>query len=129
MTTLNEHEHILGQLINEDKSHFMLQSYTFNITKHRIKRLIGFKQKQGPITYLGCPLFVGRARNIYFSDFVNKVVARITGWQTKQLSYGGNAILTKHVLQALPIRLISAVTPPKTILKQIQMVMADFFWG
>ena len=41
----------------------------------------------------------------------------------------GKAILTKRVLQAIPIHLLSAVTPPTTILKQIQMLMADFFWG
>lgn len=101
----------------------MLHSNAFTSIRDRIKRLTCFKQKQGPITYLGCPLFAGRPRNNYFSDLVCKVGGRITGWQTKQLSYGGKAILTKHVLQALPIHLFSTVTPPKT------MLMADFFWG
>ena len=127
MNTLKEYENTSGQLINGDKSHFMLHSNAFTSTRDRINRLAGFKH--GPITYLGCPLFAGRPRNNYFSDLVCKVGGRITGWQTKQLSYGGKAILTKHVLQALPIHLLSAVTPPKTILKQIQMLMADFFWG
>ena len=129
MNTLKEYEKISGQLINGDKSHFMLHSSAFNSTRDRIKRLTGFKQNQGPITYLGCPLFVGRPRNVYFSDLINKVVSRITGWQTKQLSYGGKAVLSKHVLQALPIHLLSAVIPPKTIIRQIQMLIADFFWG
>ena len=79
VTTLKEYEHTLGQLINGDKSHFILHSNAFNSTRYRINRLTGFKQKQGPITYLGCPLFVGRPRNVYFSDLVNKVVGRITG--------------------------------------------------
>ena len=47
----------------------------------------------------------------------------------KQLSYGGKVVLSKHVLQALPIHLLSAVIPPKTIIRQIQMLIADFFWG
>ena len=98
INTLNEYENTSGQLINGYKSHFMLNSNAFTSTRDRIKRLTGFKKKQGPITYLGCPLFVGRPRNNYFSDLVSKVVGRITGWQTKQLSYGGNVILTKHVL-------------------------------
>ena len=78
MKTLKEYEETSGQLIIEDKSHFMLHSNAFNSTRDRIKRLIGFKQKQGPLTYLGCPSFVGSPRNIYFSDLVNKVVCRIT---------------------------------------------------
>ena len=72
-----------------------------SIVQDRIKRLNGFKQKQGPINYLGFPLFVERPRNIYFSNLASKVVGRITGWQTKQLCDGGKEVLTKHVLQAL----------------------------
>ena len=129
MDTLKKYENISGQLINGDKSHFLIHPNAFNSTRDRIKRLTGFKQKQGPITYLGCPLFVGRPRNAYFSNLINKVISRITGWQTKQLSFGGKAVLSKHVLQALPIHLLTAVTPPNTIIKQIQMLIADFFWG
>ena len=98
MNTLKEHENTSGQLINGEKSNFVLHSNAFNSTRDRIKRLTGFKQMQGPITYLGCPLFVGTPRNIYFSDLVNKVFGRITGWKTKQLSYGGKTVLIDHVL-------------------------------
>ncbi|KAK4706801.1 hypothetical protein R3W88_033633 [Solanum pinnatisectum] len=129
MQTLNDYEETSGQLVNKDKSHFMIHSSTFNNTRNRIKKATGYRQKEGIITYLGCPLFVGRPRIIYFSDLINKVLTRITGWQTKILSYGGKAILIKHVLQSLPIHLLSAVTPPVTVLKQIQGIIADFFWG
>ena len=107
----------------------MLQSDAFNSTRDRIKRLIGFKQKQGPINYLGSLLFVGRPRNIYFSDLVNKLIYRITGWQTKQLSYGGKEILTIHVLQAVHIDLLYVVTPPATVLRKIPGLIANFSWG
>ncbi|XP_049364529.1 uncharacterized protein LOC125829336 [Solanum verrucosum] len=129
MHTLNIYEETSGQLVNKDKSHFMVHSNAFNSTKDRIKRVTGFKQKEGHITYLGCPLYIGRPRIIYFSDLINKVVNRITGWKAKILSYGGRKTLVKHVLQSLPIHLISAIYPPSTIIKQIQNLMADFFWG
>ena len=51
MNTLKEYKNTYGQLINRDKSHFMLHSNAFTSTRDRIKRLTGFKQKQGPITY------------------------------------------------------------------------------
>ena len=111
MSMLREYEHNSGQLINGDKSHFMLCSNAFNSTSDRIKRLTSFKQKQGPISYLGCSLFVGSPRNIYFPDLLNNIVGRITDWKTKKLSYGGKAVLTKHLLPSLPI----------------QMLMDDFF--
>ncbi|XP_015159877.1 uncharacterized protein [Solanum tuberosum] len=129
MYTLNIYEETSGQLVNKDKSHFMVHSNAFNSTRDRIKRITGFKQKEGPITYLGCPLYIGRPRITYFSDLINKVVNRITGWKTKILSYGGRNTLVKHVLQSLPIHLVSAISPPSTVIKQIQNLMADFFWG
>lgn len=66
---------------------------------------------------------------IYFSDMVSKVTARISGWQSKILSFGGKTTLIKHVLQSLPIHLLSAVSPLSTTLNQIQSLMTDFFWG
>ncbi|KAK4706459.1 hypothetical protein R3W88_033984 [Solanum pinnatisectum] len=129
MQTLNAYEESSGQLVNKEKSHFMIHSSTFTSTRDRIKRITDYEPKEGVTTYLGCPLFAGRPRIIYFSDLINKVLHRIIGWQVKILSYGGKAILIKHILQSLLIHLLSAVTPPVTILKQIQGIIADFVWG
>ncbi|XP_055824484.1 uncharacterized protein LOC129893019 [Solanum dulcamara] len=112
MDTLHTYESTSGQLINRDKSHFMIPSNAFNSTVRRIKQVTGFRQKNSPITYLGCPLYIGRQKLIYYSDLIAKVVARITGWQAKILNYGGRATLVKHVIQALPIHLLSASSPP-----------------
>ncbi|XP_055802634.1 uncharacterized protein LOC129871697 [Solanum dulcamara] len=129
METLHTYEHALGQLINRDKSNFMVPSNAFNSTIRRIKKVTGFKQKDSPITYLGCPLYIGRQRIIYYSELIAKVVARIAGWQAKLISYGGRITLIKHVIQALPIHLLSASSPPATTIKQIQSITANFFWG
>ena len=51
----------------------MQHSNAFNSTRERIKRLTSFNQKQGPITYIGCPLFFCRPSNIYFSDLLHNV--------------------------------------------------------
>ncbi|KAK4706326.1 hypothetical protein R3W88_034116 [Solanum pinnatisectum] len=129
MHTLATYERVSGQLINKTKSHFFLHSNAFRTTCDRIRKYTGFQQKETPISYLGCPLFFGRPKNIYFSNIINKVVNKITGWQSKMLSYGGKATLVKYVLQSLPIHILSATTPHSTIIMQIQQIMADFFWG
>lgn len=110
MHTLKTYEERFGKLINGDKSHFMVHYNAFNNTIDRIIRYTGLTQKLCPLIYLGCPLSIGRPRMIYFFDLVNKIVCRITSWQMKQLSYGGRAIRVKHVLQVLPIKLLSVVT-------------------
>lgn len=69
----------------------------------RFKTITGFTHKGSSITYLGCPLYIERPRIIYFTGIVAKVIARIKGWMTKMLIYGGRVTLVKSVLQALPI--------------------------
>lgn len=64
---------------------------------------------------------------IYFSDLASKVVARIVGWQSKILSFGGKAILFMHVLQSLPTHLLSTISSYSTTINQILSLMADFF--
>uniref|UniRef100_M1E0C2 RNase H family protein n=1 Tax=Solanum tuberosum TaxID=4113 RepID=M1E0C2_SOLTU len=66
---------------------------------------------------------------IYFSELISKVVNRVAGWQSKLLSFGGKVTLIKHVLQSLPIHILAATSTPSTVMKQIQGIMADFFWG
>ncbi|KAK6803130.1 hypothetical protein RDI58_000914 [Solanum bulbocastanum] len=129
MQTLATYERVSGQLVNKAKSHFLLHPNAFRTTSDRIRKSTGFHQKQAPITYLGCPLFIGRPKLIYFSELINKIVNRVTGWQSRILSYGGKATLIKHVLQSLPIHILSAISPPSSTIKQIQDIMADFFWG
>lgn len=64
--TLKSYEEVSGQMENKDKSHFMIHFNAFNNTRDRIQRVTGFKQKEGPITYLGCPLFIGKPKIILF---------------------------------------------------------------
>lgn len=66
---------------------------------------------------------------IYFNTMVSKVASRMQGWQGKMLSFGGKAVLIKSVLQALPLHLLSVLHPLKTVLHQIEKIIANFFWG
>ncbi|XP_055830840.1 uncharacterized protein LOC129899857 [Solanum dulcamara] len=129
MKTMQLYEHTSGQLINKEKSQCMIPLNTDPAIIEKVTSITGFKSTHGPITYLGCPLYIGGQRIIYFTSMVSKVISRIRGWQTKILSYGGRVILIKSVLQSLPIHLLSAITPTVTTLKQITRLMADFFWG
>ncbi|KAK6780085.1 hypothetical protein RDI58_022269 [Solanum bulbocastanum] len=129
MHTLKTYERISGQLVNRAKSHFFLHSNAFKTTCDRIRKYTGFYHKEALISYLRCPIFLGMPKIVHFSDIINKVVNRITGWQPRMLSYEGKVVLIKHVLQSLPIHILSATTPPSTTIKQIQQIMADFFWG
>ena len=56
MKTLATYESVSDQLINKDKSHFMVPSNAPREVINVIGEITGFTQKNSPITYLGCPL-------------------------------------------------------------------------
>ena len=128
MKTIEEYEGVSGQQVNKEKSFFMVNSNTNHVIIDNIERATGFDRKESPINYLGCPLYIGRQRIIYYSGVVEKVIKRVLGWQAKILNFGGKATLVKHVLQSIPVHTLAAISPPKTTLKCIKKVIADFLW-
>ncbi|KAK6782011.1 hypothetical protein RDI58_019807 [Solanum bulbocastanum] len=129
MSILEDYEHTSDQLINKEKSHFMIPSNTSQSIIYRIQEVTGFSKKDSPITYLGCPLYIGRQRIIYYSQLVDKVSKKICGWQARILSFGGRITLIKHALLSMPIHIMAAVAPPSTTIKYIESIIAEFFWG
>ncbi|KAK6789624.1 hypothetical protein RDI58_013424 [Solanum bulbocastanum] len=72
-----------------------------------------------PITNLGCPLYIGRQRIIYYSHLVEKASKKVCGWQERLLSFGSKITMIKHAFQSIPIHTMAAVSPPNTIIKYI----------
>jgi len=79
MKTLGTYEAVSDQLINKSKSHFMIPANTPPDIISIIQEITGFSQKTSPISYLGCPLYIGGQRIIYYSELVAKVVKKISG--------------------------------------------------
>ncbi|KAL0402304.1 UNVERIFIED_CONTAM: hypothetical protein Slati_4260300 [Sesamum latifolium] len=50
-------------------------------------------------------------------------------WRTKLLSQAGRTILLKTVLQAIPAYVMSVFCTPDTLFREIESMMADFFWN
>ncbi|XP_060212295.1 uncharacterized protein LOC132639929 [Lycium barbarum] len=55
--------------------------------------------------------------------------AVLSSWTGKLLSIGGRPTLIKHVLQSMPIHLLSACDPHDGVLAQIHRLVANFFWS
>uniref|UniRef100_A0A1U7WDE5 Uncharacterized protein LOC104227439 n=1 Tax=Nicotiana sylvestris TaxID=4096 RepID=A0A1U7WDE5_NICSY len=54
---------------------------------------------------------------------------KMQSWQGKLLSVGGRAVLISHVLQSMPMHLLSAVNPPKYVINRLHKLFAQFFWS
>ncbi|XP_070027770.1 uncharacterized protein [Nicotiana sylvestris] len=129
MKQIGNYEDRSGQLVNRDKTVFLTAPKTSANIINRIRQCSGFMDKNFPLNYLGCPLYVGRKRTEYFDILLSKIVKRLNGWKDKLLSYGGKIVLIKGVLQSLPINTLSTMSPPKATFKLIEKYFANFLLG
>ncbi|XP_043696659.1 protein ACTIVITY OF BC1 COMPLEX KINASE 1, chloroplastic-like [Telopea speciosissima] len=89
----------------------------------------GFARKELPITYLGAPLYAGRLKYFFSDDLIGKIRNKVAGWKGKLLFGGGRVTLVKHVLTSIPIHILATLELPKTVLRRIYSIFADFLWG
>ncbi|XP_027183778.1 uncharacterized protein LOC113782066 [Coffea eugenioides] len=129
MRVLNMYQHSFGQMLNAQKSGYLVHSSLSSARRKVIKRITGFSRQTFPTGYLGFPLYVSRCKTTYFAEVCQKVLEKILSWKTKFLSSGGRLILIKHVLFAIPLHLLSAAVMPKAVFRVIERACANFLWG
>lgn len=127
MKVLKEYQDASRQKVNKNKINFYTHGSSNRRSIRRCKRLTGYKHGEFPFTYLGCPIFTGRKKVVYFTDLATKILNKAGGWQGKMLSLGGRAVIIKHILQSQSLHLLAALIPPKTVIKQIKMYFSNFF--
>ncbi|XP_016492209.2 uncharacterized protein LOC107811732 [Nicotiana tabacum] len=127
MKEVRKYEAISGQMVKQDKSFFLTDPKVSPSRINRIRTTTGFLNKEFPFTYLGCPIFVGRKRIVYFDGLVAKIVMKLNGWKGKLLSYGDKLTLVKHILQAIPTYTLAAMNPPKATYRTLEKYFANFF--
>lgn len=71
----------------------------------------------------------GEEKSLFSQPFLAKIRAKFNVWNVSLLYQGGRLTIIKSVLSAMPIYLIQVLNPPKTVLKQIDKIIAKFFWG
>ncbi|KAL0439633.1 UNVERIFIED_CONTAM: hypothetical protein Slati_2446300 [Sesamum latifolium] len=122
---LRSYENMSGQKINYAKS--VIPGKKASLIAQRIKAITGFTMKALPINYFGAPLYKGNKRKSLYVDLIDKVRAKIAGWECCYLSYGGGLQLIKTVLASIPIYLLQVLNPPVGTLQKIEQLFAKFF--
>ena len=60
---------------------------------------------------------------------LSKMQDKIRKWTFRSLNLAGRLVLTKPVLQSIPVFMLSALPAPKGVLQQFRNVQRDFLWG
>uniref|UniRef100_A0A0V0I3A2 Putative ovule protein n=1 Tax=Solanum chacoense TaxID=4108 RepID=A0A0V0I3A2_SOLCH len=82
-----------------------------------------------PLKYLGCPITHLRKRKELYTDLFDRVRGKLQAWKGKMPSFGGKEVLLTRVLQSIPIFVLSVITPPKCVIKELHKIFAKFFWS
>ena len=81
-----------------------------------------------PIWYLGLPLIERRLRTLDWQPILEKVEARLGGWQARLLSRSGRLVLLKAFLSAIPIYFMSVFRMPVGVRRRLEGAIQLFFW-
>ncbi|XP_058071016.1 uncharacterized protein LOC131220059 [Magnolia sinica] len=118
-----------GQKVNQRKSSFYC-SHKLSVARvWSHDHLLSFRRSTALFSYLGVPLVKGRIRCSQFSPLVAKVATKLHGWSSKILSQAGRLALIAYVLSGIPVHTLAAMVVPKKVLKDLEGMFANFFWG
>nr|GEZ77646.1 RNA-directed DNA polymerase, eukaryota [Tanacetum cinerariifolium] len=82
-----------------------------------------------PFTYLGTKVGENMSRKEAWKEVVDKVLSRLSKWNTKTLSIGGRFTLLKYVLGYMPIFHMLIFKVPSYVLKTLESIRSQFFNG
>lgn len=81
--------------------------------QRNISRISGFQIDLLPSKYLGVPLIDKPLCKLVWEPMINKLQDKIRKWTSRYLNLVGRLVLTKYVLQTIPIFMFSALSAPK----------------
>ncbi|KAL5553919.1 hypothetical protein UlMin_041320 [Ulmus minor] len=104
-------------------------SLVLDLTSSEICTIFGITQVEGHAIYLGLPTFSMQNKHIQFGYNRERVCKTLQGWKEKLFSQGSKEILIGAVIQAIPTYVMSCFIIPDSIIRDIEVVFARFWWG
>lgn len=120
MNCLKKYEINSGQIINKEKSYFIMSDKT---SKNRVKIVADIlpSPEKGISYYLFgmSPIPRNEKKIEYFADMATKILKKVSSLNYSRLSIGGKVTLIKHVVGAMPVHLMSICQPPKAMKENV----------
>lgn len=97
--------------------------------KSEMQNIMGIYNEGGMSKYLGLPEDFSGSKINALSYLKDKTQGRLETWFLRKLSQGGKEILLKTSASALPVFPMSCFRLPKTVIKRLASMMANFWWN
>ncbi|CAM9004002.1 unnamed protein product [Rhodiola kirilowii] len=125
---LTEYEQLSGQVVNFDKSEFVLSPNAPAHLRNGFRDILSVQVVSHHAKYLGLPVVLDRHFSANFTVILDRICGKVGGWSSSFLSCGGKEILIKAVLQAIPQYFMHCFLLPDCILNKIQSLIHNFWW-
>lgn len=96
---------------------------------HEAASILNCKVSKIPFMYLGLSIGGDPRRLAFWEPVVNTIKSRLSGWQSRFLSFDGRLVLLKSVLTSLLVYALSFFKAPLGIISSINSIFSNFFWA
>ncbi|XP_021727816.1 uncharacterized protein LOC110694928 [Chenopodium quinoa] len=124
---LKTFEKVSGLVANSEKTAVYCGSMD-SVKKEEILGGYGFAIGDFPFRYLGISLNTKYMRSSDFDSIVDKMLARITCWSSRNLSYAAKTILINSALMSLHSYRAQCVLLPNGVMHRITQLCRSFLW-
>lgn len=118
-----------GQFLNTQKSIMSFSPNTPDDDRTFFSNTLGMSICDCHESYLGLPAYSNRNKKELFSMVKERIWNLLHAWNDKLFSTGGNEVLLKAVVQAIPTYVMSCFRLPIGFCNQLESMMANFWWG
>lgn len=118
---MQEYELESSQKVNRDEFFYMHQNTPPNMV-HQVEQVTRMNRGSFPLKYLGCPLTHSKKKKEHYAELIDNV-SKLQVWMGSLLNF----LKVCLILKSIPLYLISAVVPPKSVLKEVQKIFTKFF--
>ena len=94
-----------------------------------IAGLLGFSEGTIPFNYLGCPVFKGKPKCIYFQAITDKIKVKMATWKGVMLSIMGRVQLVKSIIHGMLVYSFHIYMWPRKLLQRIDSWIKNFIWS
>jgi len=128
MSVLQEFYDCAGPCANLGKSQLVLGGYPPALQTTCLQ-ITGLSDCQFPIKYLGVPITASRLTKIECRGLVEKIMAKVQFWGTRNILFAGRAQLINSVVCGMFNYWASIFILPNDVLVKITQLCRNFLWG
>lgn len=118
-----------SQSVSLDKSVVFFGPRIPRAERTRIQDTMGIQATDQLGKYLGTPLHTKRVSRNTYQCIIQKIQARLTGWQAKHLSLTSRCTLIQSVLASVPSYIMQSAWLPTSTCDSLNKINCQFLWG